>query len=149
MTRTKRTMRIMALDVGDKRVGIAFSDPTGTLATPFGATERGVKTSDDIAEILRLAEREGAGEIVVGMPYTLAGERGAQAGKTAAFVRELRGMADIPVATVDERLSTAQANRLLRESPSSGRRKPRRDNRARVDASAAAVILQGYLDGRR
>lgn len=141
-----RTMRIMALDVGDKRVGIAFSDPTGTLATPFGATERG---ADDVAEILRLAEREGAGEIVVGMPYTLSGERGAQAGKTAAFVRELRGMADIPIATVDERLSTAQANRLLRESPAKRRRKPRRADRARVDASAAAVILQGYLDGRR
>ena len=139
-------MRIMALDVGDKRVGIAISDPTGTLATPFGATERG---ADAAAEILRLAEREGAGEIVVGMPYTLAGERGAQAAKTAAFVRELRGMADIPIATVDERLSTAQANRLLRESPAKRRRKPRRDNRARVDASAAAVILQGYLDGRR
>lgn len=150
MTRTARTMRIMALDVGDKRIGIAFSDPTGTLATPFGATERGAKTSDDVAEILRLAEREGAGEIVVGMPYTLSGERGAQASKTAAFVRELRGMADIPIAAVDERLSTAQANRLLRESPSpKRRRKPRRDNRARVDASAAAVILQGYLDGRR
>lgn len=140
-----RTMRIMALDVGDKRVGIAISDPTGTLATPFGATERG---ADDIAEILRLAEREGAGEIVVGMPYTLSGERGAQAGKTAAFVRELRGMADIPIVTVDERLSTAQANRLLRESPAK-RRRNRRAKRARVDASAAAVILQGYLDGRR
>ena len=136
-------MRIMALDVGDKRVGIAISDPTGTLATPFGATERG---AGDAAEILRLAEREGAGEIVVGMPYTLAGGRGAQAGKTAAFVRELRGMADIPIATVDERLSTAQASRLLRESPAKRRR---RSDRARVDASAAAVILQGYLDGRR
>ena len=147
MTRTTKIMRIMALDVGDKRVGIAFSDPTGTLATPFGATERG---ADDIAEILRLAEREGAGEIVVGMPYTLSGERGAQASKTAAFIRELRSMADIPIATVDERLSTAQANRLLRESPPPKRRRNRRaDNRARVDASAAAVILQGYLDGRR
>ena len=144
-----RTMRIMALDVGDKRIGIAISDPTGTLATPFGATERGAKTSDDIAEILRLAEREGADEIVVGMPYTLSGERGAQASKTAAFVRELRDMADIPIATVDERLSTAQANRLLRESSPPKRRRNRRANRARVDASAAAVILQGYLDGRR
>ena len=135
----------MALDVGDRRVGIALSDPTGTLATPFGAVERG---ESDAAEILRLAEREGAVEIVVGMPFTLAGERGAQASKTLAFVRELRDMADIPVSTVDERLSTAQAKRLLREAPARRRRRNRRPDRARVDASAAAVILQGYLDAR-
>ena len=133
----------MALDVGDRRVGIALSDPTGTLATPFGAVERG---KSDVDEILRLAEREGAGEIVVGMPFTLAGERGAQAAKTTAFVRELRDMANIPVSTVDERLSTAQAKRLLRETPAVRRRRNRRPDRARVDASAAAVILQGYLD---
>ena len=135
----------MALDVGDRRVGIALSDPTGTLATPFGAVERG---KSDAAEILRLAEREGAVEIVVGMPFTLAGERGAQAAKTTAFVRELRDMANIPVSTVDERLSTAQAKRLLRETPAGRRRRNRRPDRARVDASAAAVILQGYLDAR-
>ena len=135
----------MALDVGDRRVGIALSDPTGTLATPFGAVERG---KSDVDEILRLAEREGAVEIVVGMPFTLAGERGAQAAKTAAFVRELRDMANIPIATVDERLSTAQAKRLLREAPAGRRRRNRRPDRARVDASAAAVILQGYLDAR-
>jgi len=137
----------MALDVGDRRVGIAFSDPTGTLATPFGAVERG---ETDVDEILRLAEREGAGAIVVGMPYTLAGARGAQAAKTAAFVRALREKArGIPVSTLDERLSTSQAKRLLRESDS-GRRKTRRrqQDRGRTDAAAAAVILQGYLDGR-
>ena len=139
--------RIMALDVGDRRVGIALSDPTGTLATPFGAVERGATA---VSDILRLAEREGAGEIVVGMPFTLAGERGAQAAKTAAFVRELRDMANVPIATVDERLSTAQARRLLRESDGGGgrRRKTRRRDKGRTDAAAAAIILQGYLDGR-
>lgn len=143
--------RIMALDVGDRRVGIALSDPTGTLATPFGAVARG-KT--DVDDILRLAEREGAGAIVVGMPFTLAGERGAQAAKTAAFVRELREKARVPVSTLDERLSTAQARRLLRESDGRGggkrrqRKAARRQDRGRTDAAAAAVILQGYLDGR-
>ena len=140
-----RTMRIMALDVGDKRVGIALSDPTGMLATPFGAIERG---GSAIAEILRLAEREGVGEIVVGMPYTLSGERGAQAAKTAAFIRDLRGETSIPIATADERLSTAQATRLLRETAPPPSKRGRRADRARVDASAAAVILQGHLDGR-
>lgn len=138
-------MRIMALDVGDKRVGIALSDPTGMLATPFGAVNRGESA---ISEILRLAEREGVCEIVVGMPYTLAGERGAQAAKTSSFVRELRGETDIPIATSDERLSTAQATRLLRETPPPSKRGRRANDRARVDASAAAVILQGHLDGR-
>ena len=138
--------RIRALDVGDARVGIAFSDPTGTLATPFGAVERG---ESDVDEILRLAEREGAGAIVVGMPYTLAGARGAQAAKTAAFVRALRDKArGVPVSTIDERLSTAQAQRLLRESDSGRRKTRRRQDRGRTDAAAAAVILQGYLDGR-
>ena len=143
--------RIMALDVGDRRVGIALSDPTGTLATPFGAVERG---DTDVDDILRLAEREGAGAIVVGMPFTLAGERGAQAAKTAAFVRELREKARVPVSTLDERLSTAQARRLLHESDGRGgsnkrrQRKARRQDRGRTDAAAAAVILQGYLDGR-
>ena len=136
----------MALDVGDRRVGIALSDPTGTLATPFGAVERG---ESDVDEILRLAEREGAGAIVVGMPYTLAGARGEQAAKTAAFVRALRDKArGIPVSTLDERLSTAQAKRLLRESDSGRRKTRRRQDRGRTDAAAAAVILQGYLDGR-
>ena len=139
----------MALDVGDSRVGIALSDPTGTLATPFGAVARG---ETDVDDILRLAERAGAGAIVVGMPFTLAGERGAQAAKTAAFVRELRAAARVPVSTLDERLSTAQARRLLRESDGRGggkrRRKARRQDRGRTDAAAAAVILQGYLDGR-
>ena len=142
----------MALDVGDSRVGIALSDPTGTLATPFGAVARG---ETDVDDILRLAEREGAGAIVVGMPFTLAGERGAQAAKTAAFVRELREKARVPVSTLDERLSTAQAQRLLRESDGRGgngkrrqRKAARRQDRGRTDAAAAAVILQGYLDGR-
>ena len=136
----------MALDVGDRRVGIALSDPTGTLATPFGAVERG---ESDVDEILRLAEREGAGAIVIGMPYTLAGARGEQAAKTAAFVRALREKArGVPVSTLDERLSTAQARRLLRESDSSRRKTRRRQDRGRTDAAAAAVILQGYLDGR-
>ena len=137
--------RIMALDVGDRRVGIALSDPTGTLASPFGAVERGETA---VSDILRLAEREGAGAIVVGMPFTLSGARGAQAAKTAAFVRELRDAANVPIATVDERLSTAQAERLLRESDGGRRRKTRRQDRGRTDAAAAAVILQGYLDGR-
>ena len=133
--------RVLALDVGDRRVGLAISDPTGMLASPLGAVERGASDLDDI---VRVAEDNGAEEIVVGLPLTMSGEVRQQAGKVRAFVKDLRGRTAIPIRTVDERLSTAQARRLLRESPT---RRRNRD-RGRVDASAAAVILQAYLDSR-
>ena len=107
-------MRVLALDVGDRRVGLAVSDPTGLLASPFGVVARGPS--------------------------------GAQAAKVRQFIRELRAVTDIPIVTVDERLSTVQARRLLADI-GSGRRGIR--DRGRIDASAAAVILQAYLDSQR
>ena len=140
-------MRILALDVGDRRVGLAISDPTGLLASPFGAVERG---ESDIAEIIGAAEREDVSEIVVGLPLTLMGEGRAQAGKVRAFIRDLRAETSIPVKTLDERLSTVQASRLLTDAGSGGSRHARRDRRSgRIDAAAAAVILQAYLDSQR
>ena len=134
-------MTILALDVGDRRIGLALSDPTGLLASPLGAVERG---PSDVDELLRVAVNNDVTEIVVGLPLTLAGESGQQAGKVRSFVHELRSKTDLAVTTVDERLSTVQAQRMLRES-GSGRRG--RD-RGRIDAAAAAVILQAYLDSR-
>ena len=132
---------ILALDVGDRRIGLALSDPTGLLASPLGAVERG---PSDVDDILRVVLDNGVTEIVVGLPLTLAGESGQQAGKVRRFVHELRSKTDLAVTAVDERLSTVQAQRMLRES-GSGRRG--RD-RGRLDAAAAAVILQAYLDSR-
>ena len=106
-------MRVLALDVGDRRVGLAISDPTGLLASPLGHVERG---PTDVQDIIRVAEDNDAAQIVVGLPLTLAGESRAQAGKVRGFVRELRSATDIPVETVDERLSTVQAQRLLTDS---------------------------------
>ena len=136
-------MRILALDVGDSRVGLAISDPTGLLASPLGHVERG---PTDVQDIIRIAEENEAAQIVVGLPLTLAGESRAQAGKVRGFVRELRSATDIPIETVDERLSTVQAQRLLTDSDR-GRRSNR--ERGRIDSSAAAVILQAYLDSQR
>ena len=136
--------KIMALDVGERRVGLAISDPTGLLASPFGVVERG---SDDISEIARIAGDNEAVEIVVGLPITMSGESGAQAGRVRAFIRDLRQATDIPVTTLDERLSTVQAERMLRDSGGGARRRSR--ERGRVDAAAAAVILQARLDSRR
>ena len=133
-------MTVLALDVGDRRIGLALSDPTGLLASPLGAVERG---PSDVDELLRVAVNNDVTEIVVGLPLTLAGESGQQAGKVRSFVHELRSKTDLPVTTVDERLSTVQAQRMLRES---GTRRSR--DRGRIDAAAAAVILQAYLDSR-
>ena len=133
-------MTVLALDVGDRRIGLAISDPTGMLASPLGVVERG---PSDVDDILRVALDNDATEIVVGLPLTLAGESRQQAGKVRSFVRELRSKTDLPVTTVDERLSTVQAQRMLRES-GSGRSR----DRGRLDSAAAAVILQAYLDSR-
>ena len=135
-------MKILALDVGDRRIGLAISDPTGLLASPLGVVER---RPSDLADVLRAAHENDAAEIVVGLPLTLSGESREQAGKVRGFVRDLRLMTDIPIRTIDERLSTVQAQRMLRES---GRNRRKRD-RGRIDASAAAVILQAYLDSKK
>ncbi len=135
-------MRVLALDVGDRRIGLAISDPTGLLASPLGAVERG---PSDIEEILQAATDNQADEIVVGLPLTLSGESREQAAKVRRFIRDLERRVDIPIKTVDERLSTVQAQRMLRDA--GGRRRNR--DRGRIDASAAAVILQAYLDSGR
>ena len=136
-------MRVLALDVGDRRIGVALSDPTGLLASPLSTITR--KGQDaDVDEVLGLAAANDVTEIVVGMPVSLSGRKGAQAARTTAFAEELRRKTDIPVVFADERYSTVQAERSLRESGV----QPSRD-KARVDAAAAAVILQSYLDARR
>ncbi len=136
-------MRILALDVGEKRIGVALSDPTGLLASPLTTIES--KGQDfDIDEVLRLAEEHEAGEIVIGLPLSMSGRRGPQAGRVDAFVKAMAERTDIPLKSMDERLSSVQAERMLRESgvePSK--------NKARVDSAAAAIVLQSYLDSRR
>ena len=131
---------VLALDVGDRRIGVAACDPTGTLASPVTTIERSHEASD-IEAVLGLASERGASEIVVGMPLSMSGARGPQARKVEAFTRALASAASFPVNVIDERLSSAQAERLMRESG----RKPS-VNRALVDATAATVILQAYLD---
>ena len=136
-------MRSLALDVGDKRIGVAVSDPTGILATPLttiGCSGR----SSDVREVLRLAAQHDAGEIIVGMPVSLSGRMHGQAELVAEFTNLLAASTTIPVKSVDERFSTIQATRLLRESGAK-----QREDKGRVDAAAAAVILQSHLDSKR
>ena len=136
-------MIFLALDVGERRIGVAVSDPGGLLATPVSAIERSGEVVD-VDEVLRLVDTHGAGKVVVGIPLELSGRRGRQAARVSDFVRALESRSGVPVETMDERYSTVEASRHLRETGA----KPSRE-RGRVDAAAAAVILQSYLDSRR
>ena len=101
-------MRVIALDYGRARTGVAISDPTGTLARPLGVVER-VRTPAGMDELIRVIDDTEAELIVVGLPLTLAGETGAQASETLDFVRELRERCGMPVETEDERFTTSLA----------------------------------------
>ena len=136
-------MRVMALDVGEKRIGVALSDPTGMLATPLTTISRQQQDAD-FGEVTRLAAEHEVDEIVVGMPISLSGRIGAQAGRVSRFADALTERSSLPVRSYDERYSSKEAERLIREAGSSPSR-----NKARIDAVAAAVILQSYLDSRR
>ena len=132
----------MGLDVGEKRIGVAVSDPTGLLASPLQAI-KSTPDSDDVESVLRIAAEQEVGEIVVGMPLSLSGRAGPQAKRVSAIARTLASRTSVPVGFVDERYSTAEAEKRLREA---GRRAAK--VKARVDAAAAAIVLQAYLDSR-
>jgi putative holliday junction resolvase len=124
-------VRVLALDFGSARTGVAVSDATGTLARPVGVVDRAA-TGPGLDRLAALVAEHGAELVVVGLPLTLAGERGAQAQETELFVAELEARLAIPVETYDERFTTA----LAQQSPSD----------APEDAVAAAHLLQGWLD---
>ena len=124
-------MRVVALDYGRARTGVAVSDETGTLARPVCVVER-VRGAAGMGRLVETIDELGADHVVVGLPLTLRGERGAQARETMEFVRELRRRVGRPVETYDERFTTALASR----GPGAG---------ADEDAVAAAHLLEGYL----
>jgi putative holliday junction resolvase len=124
-------VKVLALDYGAARTGVAVSDPTGTVARPLDVVERAA-TNDGIARLLELARREEVDRIVVGLPVTLRGERGAQAQETEHFVELLRAATDLPVESFDERFTT----KLAEASPHA---------KAEPDSVAAAHLLSSYL----
>jgi putative Holliday junction resolvase len=133
-------MRVLALDVGDKRIGVAISDPSQVLARSLKVIQRGSRR-EDFAAVVRLVEEHEVERVVVGYPRSLDGTVGEQAEKVERYAAGLAKALDVPVLLWDERFSTVSAERLMREAGLRGRKK-----RARVDAVAAAVILQDYLD---
>ena len=124
-------MRVLALDYGSARTGVAVSDASGTIARPV-CVVRKAGTEAGLAEIVRLVVEHEAERIVVGLPLTLRGEHGKQATETDVFVNALRHLVAVTVETADERFTTALAQRFGGSAPE--------------DAVAAAHLLQGWLD---
>lgn len=127
-------MKVLALDFGRARTGVAVSDPTGTVARPLEVVTHAA-SEEGLARLAELVRREEAERVVVGMPLTLRGERGEQAAETERFLEQLRAAIDVPVETFDERFTTALAE--------SG---DERAATAPADARAAAHLLSGYLE---
>ena len=123
-------MRILALDYGAARTGVAISDAMETIVRPYGVVERAA-TPAGLEEIASLVRQEAVDSVVVGLPLTLRGEHGAQARATEAFVSSLRQALAVPVATYDERFTTSLAAQVSGDAPE--------------DARAAAHLLESYL----
>jgi putative Holliday junction resolvase len=136
-------MRVLGLDVGDRRIGVAVSDSLGLTAQRVTVLERR-GPSRDVEAVQALVERYGASAVVVGLPLTMRGERGVQAEKVSAFSEALRRSLAVPIELVDERLTTVQGARALRETGAS-----RRTRKAVIDQVAAQLILQDFLDRQR
>jgi putative holliday junction resolvase len=134
--------RILALDVGAKRIGMAVSDPLGITAQGLETLQRKNKRTD-MEQLQAVIERYHISEVVVGYPLHMSGTPGAQSLKVADFADELRRRFSLPVHLWDERLTSAEANRLLRETEMSIRRRGQV-----VDRMAATLILQSFLENR-
>jgi putative Holliday junction resolvase len=134
---------VLALDFGTRRIGVAVSDPTRTIASPLTTLVRRAGKRPPWAKLREIVEEREVREIVVGLPLDLAGEEGEWAAEVRAFGDELVRRFGLPVHWVDERLSSVRAEEAVR---SIGLRKKERERKERVDAAAAAIILQDYLE---
>ena len=128
-------MKVLALDYGSARTGVAVSDPTGTVARPLGVVEAAA-TEQGIARLVELAREEEVDRVVVGLPVTLRGEHGSQAEETDRFVALLRDALDVPIESFDERFTT----KLARQTGRGRAKRPTAE-----DAVAAAHLLASYL----
>jgi len=137
-------VRILGLDMGERRVGIAISDPTGTVARPLQTLVRGSR-EEDFAAIAALVAEYDVGLVVVGQPLSLDGTEGPQARRVARYAEALAARLPVQLVSWDERFTTVVAEEILQQSHKSKKRRRARIA-GEVDAVAAAVILQSYLD---
>ncbi|HYG98115.1 MAG TPA: Holliday junction resolvase RuvX [Terriglobales bacterium] len=143
METTTSTGRLLGLDVGARRIGVAVSDLLGITAQGLPTLQRRNKRTD-FAELERIIASHNVSEIVVGYPLRLSGAESAQTAKVVEFADELRRRSGLPVHLWDERLTSAEANRLLRETEMSIKRRGEV-----VDQMAAVLILQSYMENRK
>ncbi len=129
-------MRILGVDHGTRRIGLAISDETGTIAQSIGYVA-------SRAGVLRVAAERDAGKLVVGVPRRLDGTASEQTERTLAFITALKAATELPVVGWDERLTTAQAERVLIEG-----NVRRKDRKEKIDQLAAQLMLQSYLDAQ-
>jgi putative holliday junction resolvase len=142
MGQTSRLGRVLGLDLGDARIGVAVSDDDRRMAVPVGTIHTGAPA--DMKAVAKLVDEHAATTVVVGLPLSMSGERGSAAAKADAFADALRSILAVPVELQDERLSTVEAERGLRDAGVTGR-----ERRKVVDRTAATVILQAWLDATR
>jgi putative Holliday junction resolvase len=138
--------RTLSLDYGSKRIGVALSDPTRTIASPLTTLARREGKRPPWAELRKLVEEHEVSEFVVGLPLTLKGEEGDWAREVRGFGAELERRFGLPVAWVDERMTSVRAEQAVRGM---GLKKSAREEKERVDSAAAALILQAHLDRQR
>lgn len=137
-------MRVLSLDVGDKTVGVAVSDPTGVIATPVVTIKRGKSVDRDIEEIVSLANAYKVCEVVVGLPISLGNRQTAQTQKVTEFTERLKESIQVPVVYYDERYTTKIAHSVLYEAGIKGRH-----HKKVVDQLSAVIILEDFLESRR
>jgi putative Holliday junction resolvase len=133
--------RILGIDFGNVRIGVAVSDPLRIIAQTVGTFQNNATILD---ELERLAKEYDVGLVVVGMPYTLKGEKGTKAEEVDAFINALKQKLAVEVVSLDERFTSRIAQQTLIQMGTT--KKQRRTNKGRVDAMASALILQSFLD---
>lgn len=133
--------RLLALDLGERRIGVAVSDPTRTLARPLATITRASR-NEDVAAISALVDEYAVTHIVVGLPLSLDSSEGPQARSVRRYAEFLSQSLSVPIEFCDERFSTVEAGNIIRSKPS----RSKRGTAGEIDAMAAAVILQAYLD---
>ena len=136
-------MRVVGIDLGTRRIGVAVSDATGTLASPHAVIRRSADPAADLRRLAEVVAELGAERVVVGLPLSLSGRAGPAARAAVEESEALAAVVHVPVDTYDERLTTVSAERALR---SGGTRA--KAQRGVIDMAAAAVMLQSWLDGQ-
>lgn len=140
MNELPTTGRVLGLDVGEKRIGVAVSDDGQILSSPLGMVEQGKRSIDELRRIVR---ETGAIGVVAGLPTGMSGREGAQAAETRRFADAVALTLGLPLFYWDERLTSSQAERMLIEAGMN-----RKDLRGQIDALAASLMLQSFLDAR-